>query len=159
MCSPCPALLCVLLQAASCATTCLTKHGVHLILIPPPVPLPHAAGGQLRDYQLAGLNWLIYSWSRGNNCILADEMGLGKTIQCVSMIGERCLGIFLLRNHASWLTRMRPCPRCLVHTFNHSRSIATACRVPERGAAECGALPGGAPVTQLCHPWFEALCA
>lgn len=35
-------------------------------------------GGQLRDYQLEGLNWLIYSWARGNNCILADEMGLGK---------------------------------------------------------------------------------
>ncbi len=45
------------------------------------------AGGQLRDYQLAGLNWLIYSWSKGANCILADEMGLGKTVQCVAMIG------------------------------------------------------------------------
>ncbi|KAK9824197.1 hypothetical protein WJX72_008454 [[Myrmecia] bisecta] len=44
-------------------------------------------GGTLRDYQLEGLNWLIYSWSTDNNCILADEMGLGKTVQCVSMIG------------------------------------------------------------------------
>ena len=44
-------------------------------------------GGQLRDYQLAGLNWLVYSWARNYNCILADEMGLGKTIQCVAMIG------------------------------------------------------------------------
>ena len=41
----------------------------------------------LRDYQLAGLNWLVYSWARNYNCILADEMGLGKTIQCVSMVG------------------------------------------------------------------------
>lgn len=45
--------------------------------------------GQLRDYQLEGLNWLIYSWMQNNNCILADEMGLGKTIQCVSFIGTR----------------------------------------------------------------------
>ena len=30
--------------------------------------------GRLRDYQLEGLNWLIYSWSQDNNCILADEM-------------------------------------------------------------------------------------
>lgn len=30
--------------------------------------------GRLRDYQLEGLNWLIYSWSLDNNCILADEM-------------------------------------------------------------------------------------
>ena len=30
--------------------------------------------GRLRDYQLEGLNWLIYSWSLDHNCILADEM-------------------------------------------------------------------------------------
>lgn len=29
------------------------------------------------DYQLDGLNWLRYSWSKHNNAILADEMGLG----------------------------------------------------------------------------------
>ena len=46
--------------------------------------------GTLRDYQLEGLNWLIYSWMQNNNCILADEMGLGKTIQCVAFIGETC---------------------------------------------------------------------
>jgi chromodomain-helicase-DNA-binding protein 7 len=34
----------------------------------------------LREYQLEGLNWLRYSWYKGNNCILADEMGLGKCI-------------------------------------------------------------------------------
>ena len=44
--------------------------------------------GKLRDYQLDGLNWLVYSWAKGNNCILADEMGLGKTVQCVAMVGE-----------------------------------------------------------------------
>lgn len=31
-------------------------------------------GGELRDYQLQGVNWLIYSWSKNTNCILADEM-------------------------------------------------------------------------------------
>lgn len=43
--------------------------------------------GKLRDYQLEGLNWMVYTWSKYHNAILADEMGLGKTIQCVSMIG------------------------------------------------------------------------
>ena len=38
-------------------------------------------GGELRDYQLASLNWMIYSWLQNNNVILADEMGLGKTVQ------------------------------------------------------------------------------
>lgn len=35
-------------------------------------------GGELKDFQLTGLNWLAYSWSKGVNGILADEMGLGK---------------------------------------------------------------------------------
>ena len=39
------------------------------------------SGGQLRDYQLQSLNWMIYSWMRNVNLILADEMGLGKTVQ------------------------------------------------------------------------------
>ncbi|KAL0021888.1 hypothetical protein WJX77_011593 [Trebouxia sp. C0004] len=43
--------------------------------------------GTLRDYQLDGLNWLVYSWYQDQNCILADEMGLGKTVQCVSLLG------------------------------------------------------------------------
>ena len=32
----------------------------------------------LRDYQLAGVEWLISLWENGLNGILADEMGLGK---------------------------------------------------------------------------------
>lgn len=40
----------------------------------------------LRDYQLAGLNWLAYSWHNNTSTILADEMGLGKTIQTVSFL-------------------------------------------------------------------------
>lgn len=40
----------------------------------------------LRDYQLDGLNWLLYSWCRRVNVILADEMGLGKTIQSVCFL-------------------------------------------------------------------------
>jgi chromodomain-helicase-DNA-binding protein 1 len=35
-------------------------------------------GGALKDFQLTGLNWLAYLWSKGENGILADEMGLGK---------------------------------------------------------------------------------
>ena len=32
------------------------------------------AGGTLKDFQITGLNWLAYLWSRGENGILADEM-------------------------------------------------------------------------------------
>ncbi|GFQ02892.1 protein chromatin remodeling 5 [Phtheirospermum japonicum] len=44
-------------------------------------------GGNLRDYQLEGLNFLVNSWKNDTNVILADEMGLGKTVQSVSMLG------------------------------------------------------------------------
>jgi chromodomain-helicase-DNA-binding protein 1 len=37
-------------------------------------------GGALKDFQLTGLNWLAYLWSKGDNGILADEMGLGKVL-------------------------------------------------------------------------------
>lgn len=43
---------------------------------------------QLRDYQLEGLNWMIYAWCKGNSSILADEMGLGKTIQSISFLAS-----------------------------------------------------------------------
>jgi SNF2 family DNA or RNA helicase len=29
---------------------------------------------QLRDYQLTGLNWMVFNWLNGRNCILADEV-------------------------------------------------------------------------------------
>lgn len=45
-----------------------------------------ATGGELKDFQLTGLNWLAYLWSKGENGILADEMGLGKTVQTVSFV-------------------------------------------------------------------------
>ncbi|KAH6619823.1 CHD1-like protein [Chaetomium sp. MPI-SDFR-AT-0129] len=43
-------------------------------------------GGELREFQLKGLNFLALNWTRGNNVILADEMGLGKTVQTVSFL-------------------------------------------------------------------------
>ncbi|KAL1865214.1 hypothetical protein VTK73DRAFT_5451 [Phialemonium thermophilum] len=47
---------------------------------------PYIVGGQLREFQMKGLNFLALNWTRGNNVILADEMGLGKTVQTVSFL-------------------------------------------------------------------------
>ena len=44
-------------------------------------------GGEMRDYQVQGLNWLINLHENGISGILADEMGLGKTLQTISFIG------------------------------------------------------------------------
>ncbi|KAL4962805.1 putative SNF2 family helicase/ATPase [Aspergillus stella-maris] len=43
--------------------------------------------GEMRDYQVAGLNWLVSLHENGISGILADEMGLGKTLQTISFIG------------------------------------------------------------------------
>ncbi|KAJ1360958.1 chromatin-remodeling ATPase isw1 [Parelaphostrongylus tenuis] len=43
--------------------------------------------GELRDYQVRGLNWLISLQHNGINGILADEMGLGKTLQTIALLG------------------------------------------------------------------------
>uniref|UniRef100_A0A8C3LJZ8 Chromodomain helicase DNA binding protein 8 n=1 Tax=Chrysolophus pictus TaxID=9089 RepID=A0A8C3LJZ8_CHRPC len=43
---------------------------------------------QLREYQLEGVNWLLFNWYNRQNCILADEMGLGKTIQSIAFLQE-----------------------------------------------------------------------
>eukprot|EP01138_Halocafeteria_seosinensis_P011724 gb/GECG01011981.1/.p1 GENE.gb/GECG01011981.1/~~gb/GECG01011981.1/.p1 ORF type:complete len:2995 (+),score=398.94 gb/GECG01011981.1/:1-8985(+) len=39
---------------------------------------------ELRNYQLEGLNWLIFNWFNERGSILADEMGLGKTAQILT---------------------------------------------------------------------------
>ncbi|XP_032875675.1 chromodomain-helicase-DNA-binding protein 7 isoform X2 [Amblyraja radiata] len=52
-------------------------------------------GNQLREYQLEGVNWLLFNWYNSQNCILADEMGLGKTIQSITFLYDMYLkGIY-----------------------------------------------------------------
>lgn len=43
-------------------------------------------GGNLKAYQLQGLQWMVSLYNNRLNGILADEMGLGKTIQTISLI-------------------------------------------------------------------------
>ncbi|KDQ18160.1 hypothetical protein BOTBODRAFT_63862 [Botryobasidium botryosum FD-172 SS1] len=47
----------------------------------------YVKGGQMRSYQIQGLNWMISLHHNGLNGILADEMGLGKTLQTISFLG------------------------------------------------------------------------
>eukprot|EP00741_Cyanophora_paradoxa_P007456 tig00000128_g7211.t1 len=57
-----------------------TQHHTRLTAQPPSIT------GQMRAYQLEGLNWLIRLYENGINGILADEMGLGKTLQTISLL-------------------------------------------------------------------------
>ncbi|KAK7746356.1 chromatin remodeling complex Adenosinetriphosphatase [Cytospora paraplurivora] len=48
---------------------------------------PAFINGTMRDYQVAGLNWLVSLHENGISGILADEMGLGKTLQTIAFLG------------------------------------------------------------------------
>uniref|UniRef100_A0A674D7P4 SWI/SNF related BAF chromatin remodeling complex subunit ATPase 4 n=1 Tax=Salmo trutta TaxID=8032 RepID=A0A674D7P4_SALTR len=57
--------------------------------------------GQLKQYQIKGLEWLVSLYNNNLNGILADEMGLGKTIQTIALItylmeNKRVNGPFLI---------------------------------------------------------------
>ncbi|KAI9487236.1 MAG: SNF2 family N-terminal domain-containing protein [Benjaminiella poitrasii] len=72
-------------------------------------------GGVLRDYQLAGVEWLISLWENGLNGILADEMGLGKTLQTIAFLahlkGMQVSGPYLivapLSTLANWVNEFK----------------------------------------------------
>ncbi|KAI9227477.1 MAG: SNF2 family N-terminal domain-containing protein [Piptocephalis tieghemiana] len=90
-------------------------------------------GGIMRDYQLAGMEWLISLYENGLNGILADEMGLGKTLQTIAFLSHlREMGVwgpFLiaapLSTLANWVCefqRFTPSiPVCLYHGSKDER--------------------------------------
>ncbi|KAL2836000.1 SNF2 family N-terminal domain-containing protein [Aspergillus pseudoustus] len=43
--------------------------------------------GQLKEFQIKGVNFMAFNWVKNRNVVLADEMGLGKTVQTVAFIG------------------------------------------------------------------------
>ncbi|KAJ7126515.1 P-loop containing nucleoside triphosphate hydrolase protein [Mycena crocata] len=47
---------------------------------------PNFIKGEMRSYQIQGLNWMVSLHHNGLNGILADEMGLGKTLQTISFL-------------------------------------------------------------------------
>ncbi|HEX8323669.1 MAG TPA: DEAD/DEAH box helicase [Tepidisphaeraceae bacterium] len=50
------------------------------------MPQPPGFLGELRPYQLRGLQWMAYLDRLGLGACLADDMGLGKTIQFISLL-------------------------------------------------------------------------
>ncbi|CAG8453857.1 9609_t:CDS:10 [Ambispora leptoticha] len=95
-------------------------------------------GGILRDYQLAGFEWLVSLYDNGLNGILGDEMGLGKTLQTIAFFAflweRKIYGPFLvvapvstLANWVSEFNRFTPTlpvalyhgsPECRAHLRN-----------------------------------------
>jgi SNF2 family DNA or RNA helicase len=72
--------------------------------------------GVMRDYQIAGLNWLISLHENGISGILADEMGLGKTLQTISVFSLRPLQGIQLTFRGSFLATYVTLPESQVPT-------------------------------------------
>ncbi|ORX34552.1 putative helicase [Kockovaella imperatae] len=67
-------------------------------------------GAKLRDYQLAGVQWMISLYENGLNGILADEMGLGKTLQTISFLAH-------LRSKGTWGPFLIACPLSVLNNW------------------------------------------
>ncbi len=74
------------------------------------------AACDMRDYQLAGLNWMARQHVRGLSMILGDEMGLGKSLQTISLLcylketlqqGGPSLVVAPLSVFSSWLGELQ----------------------------------------------------
>ncbi|KAI8993671.1 SNF2 family N-terminal domain-containing protein [Pilobolus umbonatus] len=99
------------------------------------------SGGELRDYQLHGVNWMYYLWCRNENGILADEMGLGKTIQTISFLNtlyhyRSLYGPFLivvpLSTSENWMTEFKQwAPEMNVICYLGNRAAREAIRDTE----------------------------
>ncbi|MFQ5414930.1 MAG: DEAD/DEAH box helicase, partial [Phycisphaerae bacterium] len=88
---------------------------------------PEGFRGELRPYQLRGLNWLVFLSRLGLGACLADDMGLGKTIQMIALwLAERAGGepvgptllvvpMSLVGNWQREITRFGPSLRVMVH--------------------------------------------
>ena len=81
---------------------------------------PEWIHGEMRDYQLDGLTWMLQQHRHGVSGILGDEMGLGKTLQTIAFLStlkyqEKLDGPFLvvcpMSVLSSWMTEFRRwCP-------------------------------------------------
>ncbi|KAK9161195.1 hypothetical protein Syun_007536 [Stephania yunnanensis] len=73
-------------------------------------------GGELRPYQLEGLQWMLSLFNNNLNGILADEMGLGKTIQTISLIA------YLMENKAVTGPHLIVAPKAVLPNWVHEFS-------------------------------------
>lgn len=70
-------------------------------------------GGELRPYQLEGLQWMLSLYNNNLNGILADEMGLGKTIQTIALLS------YLMENKGLTGPHLIIAPKAVLPNWDH----------------------------------------
>uniref|UniRef100_A0A2N9HAX4 Helicase ATP-binding domain-containing protein n=1 Tax=Fagus sylvatica TaxID=28930 RepID=A0A2N9HAX4_FAGSY len=74
-------------------------------------------GGELRPYQVEGLQWMVSLFNNSLNGILADEMGLGKTIQTISLIA------YLMENKGVTGPHLIVAPKAVLPNWSYEFSM------------------------------------
>ena len=93
---------------------------------------PSMINGEMRPYQLEGLEWMVRKFEEGANGIMGDEMGLGKTLQTIAFLAyiqqmNPAFGPFLilcpLSVMPSWENEFkRWCPTLSTFTFHGNQN-------------------------------------
>jgi superfamily II DNA or RNA helicase len=107
----------------------------------PAIDVPKGLNATLREYQHAGLNWMVFLSSRGLGGVLADDMGLGKTVQSLAYILHRHLedpGVHLVVAPRSvvdnWQDECRKfVPAMPVHVHLGLDRVKSLERLPKKG--------------------------
>ncbi|KAF4669599.1 choline dehydrogenase 7 [Perkinsus chesapeaki] len=85
----------------------------------------------LFDFQIEGVQWLLYNWSQRRGSILADEMGLGKTVQSSVFLsavmkysggGGPCLVVAPLSTLGHWKRELQKWAPSLVTVLFHGNA-------------------------------------
>ena len=86
--------------------------------------VPTRRGVQLRQYQVAGVAWMMMMRDFGLGCLLCDDMGLGKTLQVLCAIASSKLKSIAPRNGSSSknLYSLVVCPASVVSHWFHEVS-------------------------------------
>ena len=116
--------------------------------------------GQLKPYQLEGLNWMIHLAEKGLNGILADEMGLGKTLQSISILAYHYENLKIQGPHlicvpkstlSNWMNELnRWCPSLRAIRFHGAKEEREAL-VEEYFTNEAAAHDGRRPTKQILN--------
>jgi hypothetical protein len=84
----------------------------------PQATLPADLNAELRAYQRAGVNWLVFLQQTGLGAVLADDMGLGKTLQTICALRGRALVVCpksVVHNWVDEIKRFRPGLRTAIY--------------------------------------------